>query len=252
MLVLLLTVEIEASCNSMVTDESSPCPKCGDTRKTIPVSAKNTVRLMQELGMQARDAKDRLRREYQSRTDLTKEGIIDRDLSGPEEVIHRSGTRSEPLVNFDEETKYVEIFVSALNMISGRSYEIEMKEKEDSGFPDRWLIDRTLPNESPERRVGVEVTHLDQRAIAGLKRDERFNLSGSMGAIVDSTVVAISKKHRIEPRAASQTYLLLTCPYPIPPNMQDDFRKNLLAKSPKRYFREVWVAPLKEPAFRIL
>ena len=84
---------------------------------------------MQELGMQARDANDRLRREYQSRTDLTKEGIIDRDLSGPEEVIHRSGTRSKPLVNFDEETKYVETFVSALNMISGRSYEIEMKEK---------------------------------------------------------------------------------------------------------------------------
>ena len=34
--------------------------------------------------------------------------------------------------------------------------------------------------------------------------------------------------------------------------MQDDFRKNILAKFPKRYFREVWVAPFKEPAFRIL
>ena len=66
-----------------------------------------------------------------------------------------------------------------------------------------------------------------------------------MGAIVDSTVVAISKKHKIEPGAASQTYLLLTCPYPITPNMQDDLRENLLAKSPKRYFREVWVARLQ-------
>jgi len=202
--------------------------------------------------MQARDAKDRLLREYQSRTDLTKEGIIDRDLSGPEEVIHRSGTRSEPLVNFDEETKYVETFVSALNMYLSRSYEIEMKEKEDSGFPDRWLIDRTLPNESPVSRVGVEVTHFDQRAIAGLKRNEQFVVSGSMEAIVDSAAVAISKKYKIEPGAASRTYLLLTCPYPITPTMQDDFRKRFLAKSLKRYFREVWVAPFKEPAFGIL
>jgi hypothetical protein len=100
---------------------------------------------MGEVGLQVRDPEDRLRRESQSRTDGTKEVFIDRDFTGPEVVIRRSGTRSGPLVNFDEETKCVEAFVSALNPDSGRSYEIEAKENEDSGFPDRWLIDRTLP-----------------------------------------------------------------------------------------------------------
>jgi hypothetical protein len=241
-----------SGCNSTVSDESSPCPNCGDTRQIIPVSATDEMGLMEELGMQARDVTDRLRREYQSRADGTNEGIIDRDLSGPEEVIRRSGTRSEPLRNFDEEAKYVELFVSALNLNSGRSYKIEPKSKEDSDFPDRWVIDETLPNESPDRRVGVEVTHLDPIAIAGLMRDEKFVLSGSMGTIVDSTADAIVKKHKIEPGAASRTYLLLTCPYPITPIMQDDFRKNFLLNPPKQFFREVWVAPFKEPAFRIV
>ena len=202
--------------------------------------------------MQARGVTDQLRREYQSRADGTKEGIIDRDLSGPGEVIRLSGRSSKPIVNFDEEIKYVETFVSALNMYLGRSYEIENKAKEDSDFPDRWLIDRTLPKEWPDRRVGVEVTNLDQRAISGLKRDEAFDFSGSVGVIVDSTVDAIVKKHKIEPGAASRTYLLLTCPYPITPTIQDHLRKNFLLKSPKKHFKEVWVAPFKEPAFRIL
>ncbi len=202
--------------------------------------------------MQARDVGDRLRREYQSRADGTKEGIIDRDLSGPEEIIRRFGTRSGPLRNFDEEIKYVETFVSALNLHLGRSYEIEAKAKEDSDFPDRWLIDQALPEESPDRRVGVEVTNLDQNAIEGLNRDERFDASGSIETIVDSTAHAVLKKCKIEPAAASRTYLLLTCPYPITPTMHDEFRKHFLFKSPKKYFREVWVAPFKEPAFRIL
>jgi hypothetical protein len=242
-----------SSCDSIITDESSPCPRCGDSSKTIPLAVESGLGLTPELGMQARDVTDRLRREYQSRADGTKEGIIDRDLTGAQEVIRLSGTRSKPVVNFDEEIKYVETFVSALNMYLGRSYEIEHKAKEDSDFPDRWLIDRSLPKESPDRRVGVEVTNLDQRAIAGLKRNDSFDLSGSLGVIVDSTVNAIiRKKHKLEPRAASRTYLLLTCPYPITPTMQDDFRKNFLLKSPQQYFRDVWVAPFKEPAFRIL
>jgi hypothetical protein len=87
-------------CNNLVTDESSPCPVCGDSRRSISVEAQNAFRLMQELGTQTLDAEARVRREYQSRTDGTKEGIIDRDLSGEEEVIHRLGTRSEPIVNF--------------------------------------------------------------------------------------------------------------------------------------------------------
>ena len=241
-----------SSCDSINTDESSPCPRCGDTRKAIPVSVKVEAKFTEELGMQARDATDGLRREYQSRIDGTKEGIIDRDLSGPEEVIRRSGTRSEPLRNFDEETKYVETFVSALNLNSGRSYEIETKQKEDSDFPDRWLVDRNLPEESPDGRVGVEITNLDQKAIAGLNRDERFDASGSIETIVDSAAYAILKKHKIEAGPASRTYLLLTCPYPITPNMQDDFRRTFLLKSPKKYFKEVWVAPFKEPGFQIL
>jgi len=74
---------------------------------------------MQELGMQTLNAEDRLCREYQSRTDGTKEGIVDRDLTGAEEVIHILGTRSKPIVNFEEETKHVETFVSALNQSTG-------------------------------------------------------------------------------------------------------------------------------------
>jgi hypothetical protein len=151
-----------SGCGNRVSDGSSPCPDCGDTRKSISVSAKNDLTFMEELGLQARDAEDRLRREFQSRTDGTKEGFVDRDLTGPEEVIRRTGTRSGPLLNFDEETKYVEAFVSSLNLQSGRSYEVEPKGEEDSGFPDRWLIDRTLPDKSADQRIGVEVTHLDQ------------------------------------------------------------------------------------------
>ena len=148
--------------------------------------------------------------------------------------------------------KYVETFVSALNMYLGRSYEIEAKAKEDSDFPDRWLIDRSLAKQSPDRRVGVEVTNLDQNAIEGLKRDERFDASGSIETIVDSTAHAVLKKCKIEPAAASCTYLLLTCPYPITPTMHAEFRKHFLLKSPKKYFKEVWVAPFKELAFQIL
>jgi hypothetical protein len=240
-----------AGCNSIISSDSSPCQKCGDARKVIAVSVKTEVKLIEELGMQRRDAADRLLREYQSRADGTKEGIIDRDLSGPKEVIRRSGTRSNSLVNFDEETKYVESFVSALNQHVGRAYEIEPKPKEDSDFPDRWLIDGTLPGESPDHIVGVEVTHLDQVAIAELNRDELFAISGTIESIVDSTANAVLKKHKIEPGAASRTYLLLTCPYPVTPTMKEDFRKNFLLTSPKKYFREVWVAPFKEPAFRI-
>jgi hypothetical protein len=240
-----------AGCDRIIPNDPSPCPKCGDVRKVIAVSVKTEAKLIEELGLQGRDATNRLFRESQSRADGTREGIIDRDLSGPDEVIHRSGTRSKSLVNFNEETKYVESFVSALNQHLGHSYEIEPKLKEDSEFPDRWLIDRTLPKAAPDRTVGVEVTHLDQKAIAGLNRDEQFTLSGSMEAIVDSAANAVLKKHKIEPEAALRTYLLLTCPYPITPSMQEDFRSSFLVRSPKQYFREVWVAPFKEPAFRI-
>jgi hypothetical protein len=241
-----------AGCDSIIPSDSSLCPKCGDVRKVIAVSVKTEARLIDELGMQARDEGDRLLREYQSRADGTKDGIIDRDLSGPDEVIRRSGRRSKALVNFDEETKYVESFVSAFNQHLGRAYEVEPKPKEDSDFPDRWLIDGTIPLESPDHKVGVEVTHLDQKAIAELNRDELFAISGSIESIVDSAANAVLKKHKIEPEAASRTYLLLTCPYSIPPTMQDDFRNSFLVNSPKQYFREVWVASFKEPAFRIL
>ena len=249
-----MTRDIRCSgCGSRVSAESSPCPVCGDVRKSIPVSATDTMTFMEEWGLQARDAEDRLRREYQSRTDGTKEVFVDRDLTGPEQVVRRSGTRSGPLENFDEETKYVEAFASSLNLQSGRSYEVEPKEKEDSDFPDRWLIDRTLSDESADHRVGVEVTHLDQGAIAGLMRDQRFDFSGSMQTIVASTTEAIAKKKRkIEPRVASRTLLLLVCPYPLPPAFQAEFRVAFLATTPTPYFKQVWVAPFKEPAFRLL
>jgi hypothetical protein len=242
-----------AGCGSSISDESSPCPICGDVRKSISLSVTTTMSFMEELGLQARDAEDRLRRDYQSRTDGIKEGFVDRDLTGPEEVIRRSGTRSGPLVNFDEETKYVEAFISSLNFHTGRSYEIEPKEQEDSDFPDRWLIERTPPNEPADRRVGVEVTHLDQESIAGLNRDERFDISGSMEAIIASTTEAIDKKRRkIEPRVASRTILLLVCPYPLPPTLQAEFRALFLATSPAPYFNQVWGASFREPAFRLV
>jgi hypothetical protein len=241
-----------SGCGNRVSDGSSPCPDCGDTRKSISVSAKNDLTFMEELGLQARDAEDRLRREFQSRTDGTKEGFVDRDLTGPEEVIRRTSTRSGPLLNFDEETKYVEAFVSSLNLQSGCSYEVEPKREEDSGFPDRWLIDRNLPDKSADQRIGVEVTHLDQGAIAGLKRDRRFDVSDSMEAIVASATEAIAKKRKIEPRAASRTVLLLVCPYPLPPALQGQFGAAFLTTSPSPYFKQIWVASFREPAFRIL
>jgi hypothetical protein len=75
-----------------------------------------------------------------------------------------------------------------------------------------------------------------------------------MASIVDSAVLAVQRKKnkKIEPKAASRTYLLLTCPYPITLTMQEDFRRNFLERHSERYFREVWVAPFREPAFRIL
>jgi hypothetical protein len=242
-----------ASCDTTLIDESAPCPNCGDTRKTFSFSVKSALGLAVELGLEARDEDDRLRREYQSRTDGTKEGVIDRDLTGHDAVIRRSGTRTGRLVNFNEETTYVRSFVSALNTLRGRSYEIEKKDEEDSGFPDRWIIDRSLPKDSEEHRVGVEVTHLDQTAIGGLGRDKAFDLSGSINEIAGSMATAVTKKRdKIEKKAASQTFLLLTCPYPLLPTMHSDVTKAFLATSPQTYFREVWVAPFKELAFRIL
>jgi hypothetical protein len=236
-------------CGHPLTAQDRACPNCQSGNRSIEVS--ESIRVMEELGMEARNEAGELQREMATRTDGKKEGIIDFDWTQPDVAVRRSGSRSERLNNIDDENAAAQALAVALNMRDGSRYRHEPKEKEDSKFPDIWMVNDALPLGDSGLRVGVQITHLDREAIGALGSEKHFNLAGNLQALANAIVEAIKAKQHIDPTAAAKTFLLLICPYPIRESMHKVIRDSVAGSLPDTRYREVWIAPFKEMAFRV-
>ena len=225
------------------------CPKCGSVNRSIGVS--ESVRVLEELGLEAHNQAGEIQREMATRTDGKKEGIIDFDWTKPEVGVLRSGSRSEPMDNVEDENAAAAALVAALNHRDGTRYRHEPKTKEDSKFPDIWIVNEGLPLQDTGRRVGVQITHFDRIAIAELGKAEHFNLAGNLGALTAAVIGAMAAKQNVDAAAAAKTFLLLICPYPIRESMHKPIRDAVTGSLRNKRYREVWIAPFKEMAFRV-
>jgi hypothetical protein len=211
----------------------------------------DSVQLLDEFEMIAKDSGGEVKREMASRTDGKKEGVIDVDRTGQDAVVRRSGTRAAPLNNLEDENTSVAALAVELNRRDGSAYRPVPKDTEDSDLPDVWLVDDQKEPKDAEARIGVQVTHLDTAAVRDLGRRERFDLSGDMRSIAQAAAGAIGKKQLVDPKIVAKTILLLICPYPIRTSMEDDLRRLIKEAVSGNRYRETWVAPFKERPFRV-
>jgi hypothetical protein len=225
------------------------CPKCGGS--DLSAGLHERVRALDEVEMLARDTEGVLRREMATRTDGNKEGVIDIDRTGSDVAVRRSGTRTGPMDNLADENSSVAAFADALNRRDGSTYRPQAKEEEDSDVPDVWIVDERQSATNPQRRVGVQVTHLDREAIADLGSRQTYDLSGDVGTIARAAINAIGNKQRVDPAMARKTFLLLIAPYPIRESIQGEIRDHIRAAAPANLYRETWIASLREAPFRV-
>jgi hypothetical protein len=201
--------------------------------------------------MEARDVANNLKAEVATRTDGQKEGMMHVDWTGGKEIIQVRGSRSTRIDKVKEENESAQAFVRAINERDGRCYKVEEKKVEDSDFIDIWIRDDTLPKRHPDHRIGVQITHLDETQIAALGRYGSYDSALNVELLAKSAVDAITKKQEVDPRIASETYLVLITSYPIRQSLYNKIREVICDLSPTNYYRETWVVPFHGPPFQI-
>jgi len=226
------------------TPEAIPPKSIG---RQIGTSANSSVSFLDELQILVRNVAGETKREMSMRTDGRKEGNVDIDRTETEERIRISGRILEPLdrdTKTADENQFASSLATALSKTMGIPIYALPKPKEDGLFPDIWL-------QTPEEKIGVEVTHLDQTTIEVLNTAQQYSSETTTEQIARAAIVAIQHKQKIDPAEAAKTYLLLISPYPIREAMQPPIQQHIAAVGPTNRYKETWIASLHEPPFQV-
>ena len=208
------------------------------------VRATDKFRMLEELEIVQRDLQGEAVREMSMRTDGRKEGTIDIDRMGQKERVRIGATRLESPDNLKDENEYLVRFAQALTKEKGQDFMAVTKEKEDCDFPDVWLRTGT-------ELIGVQITHFARRAVGRLNSEGSYSAEVRPEGIAEEAIAAIFAKRLVDPATAAKTYLLLICPYPIRPVLQESIRRCIDSSGTAKTYLETWISSLSEPAFRI-
>lgn len=239
------------ACTTSVDLPEGKCPHCGGEEigignpphagtsgRALAISIDEDVEMREGLDVEVRDVSrgNTLTRTVASRQGTTSDGEMDADLSDCDPRLRITGDLRDAFDKLRDERAAVEPLVPVLRQRRSRPYALQPKDEEDGDFPDFWL-------HCGGERLGLEVTHFDEDAIASLARDGSFQSEIQLSDLVVLVESAVARKQKYDRSTAGQCLLVVTCPYPVPPALRETVRDALSGVS-SGIFQGIRMTPL--------
>lgn len=232
-----------SDCGRPRKETPGPC-QCGSSRRTFQVTLVEKISVRDELRGTARDKDQAVVADFSNRSDDTREGTASIDYRAG---TVRAGGKQEGFVGKDDEQRRVlEALAAELSRIHGRAYDFELDPLDQD--VDGWLWCK----DNSEERQAVQLRHLDDGAISVIQRTGTLDDSFTFNDLFQVAENAIASKAEKYPIAIKrQMWLAIHTPYPILDSLMGRMRTALADAARRSGFKEVWVVPFREPAFRI-
>lgn len=151
--------------------------------------------------------------------------------------------RPKRIPGFAEEEVGAAALAQSMSRLRGVAFQVEQKRQEDSDYADRVLV-----SSDGTTRLIVQIRHLDSQMIESLGKTAAFAGWRTAVDLADSVRTAIDEKAMVDAALKQKTVLLLILPTVIGQLMRQQLQQ---ATFRSKGFREVWIAPREEEAFRV-
>lgn len=227
---------------STPSELSPTCPNCRASRWTLLVVLSDDFpATADELDAVGSDDQGTVVAERRDRTDLNSTATVSANAGAD---VLMTVNREHRVKGFDGEQPAAESLATAYNHERGTAYTVESKSKEDSGYEDRVLVSK---RDTPPR-IGVQIRHVDDAAIRAIGQQRQFAGVRSSESLVAMVRIAIDAKAQIDTKVRSATILLLQTPAVLGQIVRQQITTEPINSGG---FREVWLAPFRERAFRL-